>query len=389
MCGALDLLVLCTERVCRHGTDCCFFYVAWNVGEVDSMSASSTQENSSMNYFPSATLAQSSLYDSGTSGHALNGSAEHTHHFDEGAHFTNGVTEMVVSIGPSRDPGPTVEFKSPLSKKLPTEVAESLVIESKNIQSSFSDFVLEVCSLLQESSSVYIEKLQMWLSFQNCTGAVQSLKAFDSSSEVLRARSIPSLISSLKSYSSWYNYDLIGDIAKKFCGSKGVRAVEKYESVLHEYMQKVIVHCPPPSPELEDESKCSEVLRMELDLDFSATALKDLAIFKQTLCKVCDLDPRFLVLRRIDAVNYHLFWAVPKIAVSSAMRGLKSKWTSLEEKNVKAVSMSGQEVHVEVSLSAFLQIKISRCLLNVCGCQILVYLGTRSLILKLYILAVL
>lgn len=304
-----------------------------------------------MNYFPSATLTHSSLYDSGTSGHAFNGSTDHTHcNFDEVSPMVNGDgghVEVVLTIGASGDPAPTVEFKSRFSRSIPSELAQKLIIESRNIQASFSNFVLEVCSLLEGSSSVYIEKLQMWLSFQNCTGVVRALKAFDSTSQVLCVSSIPSLISSLRNYSSWYNYDLIADIARKFCGINGERAVEAYESVLQEYMQRVIVHCPQPSLKHEGESDHLELLRMEIDGDFSSTTLQDLAIFKQILCRVCDLDPRFVILKKIDIANYQLVWAVPSVTASAAVGSLKTKWASLEEKRVKCVSLCGQDVSGE------------------------------------------
>ena len=205
----------------------------------------------------------------------------------------------------------------------------------------------------------------MWLSFQNCTGVVRALKAFDSSSRVFGARSVPSLVAALRGYSSWYNYELIADVARKFCGSEGARLVEAYESKLSDYMQRVVLHCPQPFHELEEEEeeevvvqKDLEMLRMDVDADFSMTSLKDLAIFKQTLCKVCDLDPRFVVLRKVDASSYRLVWAVPRVAGPAVVHSLRDKWPTLQEKKVKSVSLCGQDVNGQVRDRQFVDVDI-------------------------------
>jgi len=336
------------------------------VSEGDSISACSAPDSNSMNYFPSATLLHStSLYtDTSHDSTHHNSPGEDTHALEQvcPASSLNGVVsssrsskiEMVLSIGPSGDHAPSVELKSGFSRGVSSDQVQRLVLESREIQSSFSNLALEVCSLLESSPSVYLEKLQMWLSFQNCTGLVRALKAFDSSNQVFEARSVPSLMAALKGYSSWYNYELIADIARKFCGSDGAKMVEAYESKLREYMRRLVPHCPQPFPELLEEEEQEvgedvEILEMDVDTDFFTTSFRDLTIFKQTLCKVCDLDSRFVVLRKVHTSSYRLVWAVPRVAAGSAtVDSLRDKWPSLQEKKVKSVSLCGQDVNGQV-----------------------------------------
>lgn len=320
---------------------------------MDLLSASSTQDNNPLNYFPSATLEQPSLYHRLQP--VLNGSlTEKPQRPTQNCHDDKKM-ELVISIGPSRDPAPMVRCSLNGDKNVASEISQSLIIESKKIQCHFSNFVLEVCTLLQESTTAYIEKLQMWLSFQSCTRAVQSLKVFDSTSDALKARTIPSLISALKGYSSWYNYDLISDIARKFCGEKGSKLVDDYELFLRDYLQRLIIHCPPVFPDHEETTKDSELLEVKVDLEISSSALKDIAIFKHTLCQVCDLDPRFLIMRRINTTNnYQLCLSVPKAAMPFAMQGIKSQWNILLARNIKAVKISGQDLQNEVCIVCLL-----------------------------------
>ena len=281
---------------------------------MDSLSTSSQQE---MNYFPSAVPDSPVQIPNHQSGSFL--SPESTDSPGRQSSSTTGEMAVVISIGPSREPLPLMryEFFSSTGKGTPSKEGADyeLIVKSKLIQSKFSNLVLGICSLLQGSSTAYLEKLQMWLSLQSCSQAAQALRAFGESSDVMRAKTIPTVISSLRCYMSWYNYGLVADIAKQFCGIKGDVLVREYEAELKEYFKMLILHCPPLFP---DNSECTtgavDLLEVKVGWEVSTAVLEDIAIFKHTLCQLCDLDPRFLVIRGISTTNFQMSWAFPSVA---------------------------------------------------------------------------
>ena len=247
---------------------------------------------------------------------------------------------LVITIGPSKEPAPLMryEFHSLASKSMTNEQTNhELIMRSKSIQSKFSDLIFGICSLLQSSYAADIEKLRMWLSYQSCSQSAQSLQAFDSDSDALKAKSIPALILSLKCYTSWYNYGLIADIAKKFCGDKGSALVEAYEDELQLYLKTLIIHCPPLFPDHDNSTKALSCFEVDVEWNPSTSFLEDIAIFKSTLCKLCNLDPRFLVITTINATDFRMSWAIPK-AAAGIINEVK---TQSQHEGVKFIKLPG------------------------------------------------
>ena len=254
---------------------------------------------------------------------------------------------LVISVGPSRDPAPLVRLEC--CDSINDGLSCTLITESKQIQSQFSEFILAVCSLLQNYPAAHIDKLRMWLSFQSCSQAVQSLKAFDPNSDMANAKSIPTFISSLHKYTSWYNYDLIADIAKKFCGDKGSALVEKYEETLKNYLHKLILYCPPLHSEYNNLTQDTEMLKLKITQEISSVYLKDITIFKHTLCKLCELDPRFLILRRIENSDFQMLWAFPRSAAESTIKAINSKSDASAWENIEAIQIGNSQINKKVS----------------------------------------
>ncbi len=231
-----------------------------------------------------------------------------------------------------------------MSEHTDGEVNYDLLLQSRLIQSHFSDLVLNVCTILQDSPTAYIEKLQMWLSFQSFSRVKQSLKTFDSDSDAMKAKTIPVLITSLRSYSSWYNYHLIADIAKHFCGDKGRALVESYEAKVRDFLQRLLTHSPPLFPGSETPSKDTDLFEMKIACDMSGTYLRDIAIFKNTLCELCEIDPRFLVIKEIDTSNSYVSWATPKAATDSIIKAIKLKLDDLSQENIQEIRLSESNI---------------------------------------------
>lgn len=358
--GSLNCAILGVKAI--HSISFLLFML---LAEMDSLSNSSLQESNSLNYFPSAVPESPSNQSSQVVNGAFQSLSSASSHHDEklSVKMDRNSKEMavIISIGPSREPVPLMryEFYKSSNKSqgaISEETRHELIIKSKQIQEKFSNLILDICSLLQDSSTAYIEKLQMWLSFQSCSKSVQSLQAFDTDSSTLKAETIPALISSLRCYTSWYNYSLIADIVKQFCANKGAALVSAYEAELKEYLQKLILHCPPLFPDHEfDVSHSQNVELVEVEVggwEASTAVLEDLALFKHTLCQLCDLDPRFLVIREINTTNFKMLWAVPKPVVGMLTEAIKLNSDALYHKsNVQAVKTADLEIDFkEVSM---------------------------------------
>lgn len=329
---------------------------------MDSSSTSSLHESSSLNFFPSAVPESPSSCDDFQSSKPENSPP---------TSGTVGVKtepkrEMAVTlnIGPSREPVPLMRYefhKSSIARK--SKTSHDLIIKSKQIQTKFSNLILDVCSLLQDSPSSHIEKLQMWLSFQSCSKSVQSLQAFHRDSDALKVKTIPAFISSLRCYTSWYNYGLIADIARQFCANKGAALVTSYEADLKDYFQTLILHCPPLFPDhrkLSHDQSQNELLEMKVGgWDASTAILEDLALFKNTLCQLCDLDPRFLVIKEINTTSFKMSWAIPKAATAMLKEATKLNSDTLyHENNVQAIKIGDLKMdfqEVSVSMVTLLQ----------------------------------
>lgn len=248
---------------------------------------------------------------------------------------------VILSIGSSQEPVPMMKCES----SDPRDVAHincELIMESKRIQTKFSNFILDVCSLFQSHPPAYIKKLQLWLSFQSCSQSAKTLEVFDGNSDTLKAKTIPALVTSLQSYTSWYNYTLIADIAGKFGGSEGDALVKAYEADLREYLKRLVHHCPPFSSTLQG----TEELQVKVDRDLSTTILSDIAIFKATLCKLCNLDPRFLVITKIDSTKFCMTWAFPKVAIQHVLEAAKSNSSALAHNDIRSIRIADVDIMV-------------------------------------------
>ena len=324
---------------------------------MDSISTSSLQESNSLNYFPSAVLespsteasqviespALCSFQPPKSTKDSL--SKEIGLQLKTKTSVTDNMT-VVLSIGPSKEPVPLLRYEFYNSSSHEQIIYDELIMRSKSIQTMFSDLVLNVCSILLESSEICIERLQLWLSFQNCTKSAQGLQAFDKESDAFKTKTIPAFISSLHCYSSWYNYHLIASIAEKFCGSKGSALMITYESELKKFFQSLILHCPPLFPDGEDFTHDVNLLEVKIKGWQASTALlEDISLFKHALCKLCNLDHRFLVIRKIDANDFKMVWAVPRTAIDKIRKSIKQN--SDFKSDLRAIKIRDFEVDLQ------------------------------------------
>lgn len=296
------------------------------------------QESSSLNFFPSA-ISESPVHQALPTSNLKYLQCQSPTIWDNSQNSGVRETEMTVNltIGPSKEPVPLMrcEFYNSCSVGKDASIEDTdleLIMKSKSIQTKFSNLIFDICSLLQ-SSAVPKDKLQMWLSYQSCSRSVESLRVFENDSDALTAESIPALISSLQCYTSWYNYDLIADIAKKFCAENGSKLIETYEAELKNYLNILILYCPPLFPNHENVTKTLEPFEIKVGWNSSSAVLEDIAIFKKKICHLCNLDPRFLVIKMVDVTNFQLTLAVPKAAIETLKRANLSVYNSQKVNN--------------------------------------------------------
>ena len=226
----------------------------------------------------------------------------------------------------------------------------SLVRESKAILQTFADFILEVSELLEKECSSKFDKIRLSLLYLQSHNTVDQAQLnpchfFSSSSEVAQSKTIPELLAGLCQCSSWFNYDTIAYVAKRFGGIEGIKLVEGYELALTDYLQKLVIHCPPflASPVLPDDF---ELLDTKVDWDIQGCILQDIAIFKNTLCRVLKLDPAALVLRCVDSERCMLSWAIPNATIKHTISYARSNGEALAKENVQAVRVGAKTLDI-------------------------------------------
>lgn len=212
-----------------------------------------------------------------------------------------------------------------------SDIACTLVRESKMVRNNFADFVLRVCDML-EKSQVPVEKVRLSLQYLGCyehqLGA--QCQIFDGTSAISTANSINNLLSALHECSSWFNYSLVAYIAKHFGGDEGERLVEAYESQLKSYFKRLIFQCPPFSSDESHIPGGFEALEVIVDRDFRTCSLQDVAIFKFTLSTLLGLRPSVFILRAIDEIQLdgartRMSWSIPACTIPYTIGQATSK----------------------------------------------------------------
>ena len=181
-----------------------------------------------------------------------------------------------------------------------------LTAESRQMRESFTTFVLSVASMLQ-LESISLDEVQLALESQlGCSKLDEHLR-----SKIDNASSIPSLLRAAMPFSSWYNYDLVGFLAKHFGGEKGRTLVCGYESQLQSHLLRRVIVCPPVSS-LQYVPNGFESIFIKVDWDYRECTIQDITIFKEKLCKFLGReDPSVFILKSVEEGCVCLSWVVP------------------------------------------------------------------------------
>ena len=224
----------------------------------------------------------------------------------------------------------------------------TLVKESKAIRRQFTDFILNVCELLESIPTATVEKVKLSLQYmgysKNPPNRRRHHSIFGSKSSVARATSFAGLLSALHEYASWFNYDLISYIAERFGGEDGKKLVQLYESQLRKYFQRLVFQCPPFSANEQKLPRGFEELEVKVDWDFRTCSIQDVVIFKNTLSSLLDIEPSSFILKTVEEGCVQLTWAIPASVIPRTIIQTSSKAKALSKEGVLSMRLGSKVI---------------------------------------------
>ena len=223
-----------------------------------------------------------------------------------------------------------------------------LVQESKKIKQLFVDFVLDVCCLLESKEDVTAGKVKLSLQYMGCFRNDPGTQlVFNNRTPIGKAKDISELFGALHQFSSWFNYDIIAYLARRFGESRGKLMLERYESSLQKYFRRLVFECPPFSANKSIEmSDGFEELEVKVDWNYHRCSIQDIAIFKITLSKTLELQPELFLLKTVEEGCVRMTWAVPAITVPHVLCVAASKAHLLANEKVLSLRVGAKYIHV-------------------------------------------
>ena len=225
----------------------------------------------------------------------------------------------------------------------PEDLKCQIVKESRAIIRKYATLVLQVYRLLQKLCAPF-EEVRLALITLGCTqtqpgSGPSSSPLFVGSSEIAKARDMLELLTSLHSYSSWFNYDLIKFLAEQFGGHEGVDLIAAYEEELMEFCKKFVYECPQFAAQAIPDGFTE--MEMKVDWEYQNCRAQDVAIFKTTVTDLLHIKPHALRLKSVEEGCVLLTWmvsssAIPDIALQLSKEAVMEK---LAKKRVQSVNL--------------------------------------------------
>ena len=210
------------------------------------------------------------------------------------------------------------------------ELKYLIVTESQAIIRKYGRLVVDVCNLLK-TLKVSSEDIRLQL-------VHMGYPIGDTSQTNLTA-----LMTSLHSYSSWFNYEIIEAIAEDFGGNAGRQLITAYEENFKIFLNKVTYRCP---QYMSNIPQGFEGFLVKVDANFKSFTLQDVTLYKARIVKLTGILPQYLLLHSVEEGCVLMSWLVPANLVAQISERMKAQVSLLAQYDIVSFCLAGENVDI-------------------------------------------
>ncbi len=233
--------------------------------------------------------------------------------------------------------------------------------DSEEIIGRFAKLVLAVYRLLVHLK-VDLEEVRMVVLFMGCCRggtSQEQIRMFNDTCDIAQARSLCSLIQSLRNYSSWFNYRLIKFVAEEFGREDGKKLIGVYEDELKQYFETVIAYQCPQFSLADGIPDGYEQLEVKVAWDYRSCLVQDVVLFQATLSDLLGLEPHVFQLKSLEEGCVLFTWAVPAAVAPHIVTEVCRHTKELAQVPVKHVSILRK--FIVITAPSPIRIKVRGC----------------------------
>ena len=210
------------------------------------------------------------------------------------------------------------------------ELKYQIVTESQAIIRKYGRLVFEVCNLLKRlnvsSEDICLQLVHMGYPIGEISQG-----------------NLTALMTSLHSYSSWFNYEIIAVIAEDFGGNAGRQLITEYEENFKSFLNKVTYCCP---QYMSNVPQGFEGFLVKVDANFKSFTLQDVTLYKARIVKLTEVPPQCLLLRSVEEGCVLMSWFVPTNLVAQTSERMKAQMSLLAQYDIVSFSIAEKRVDI-------------------------------------------
>ena len=211
------------------------------------------------------------------------------------------------------------------------ELKYVIVTESQAIIRKYGRLVFDVCNLLKRLNvspeGIYMQLVHMGYPIGETSQG-----------------NLTALMTSLHSYSSWFNYEIITVIAEDFGGNAGHQLITAYEENFKMFLNKVTYRCP---QYMSNVPQGFEGFLVKVDANFKSFTLQDVTLYKARIVKLIEVPPQCLLLRSVEEGCVLMSWFVPTNLVAQISERMKAQMSLLAQYDVVSFCIARETVDIQ------------------------------------------